>query len=249
VEEPAPPQAPSSSNGRNAPVERPGGKFLDALYVLLWIVAKLLFLLWFRLRVRGRPSPFPRGPLVLAANHVSFLDPVTLALSIRRPVTYMVTSSVFDLPAYRPWMRVFRCIRVEDDAINVEAMRRAVSVLRSGGVVGIFPEGGLSDDGRLKEGQIGVASLLLKGDAPVLTAGIVGTYEALPRHGGFPKPVAVEVRFSKLITPAAIAAHRTPREARRELRDQVMAAIAAVLPARMGGQVDARASGDSNPSA
>jgi 1-acyl-sn-glycerol-3-phosphate acyltransferase len=247
VEEPAPPQSPSS-NGRNAPAERQGGAFLDAAYVFFWIFGKLLFLLWFRLRVRGRPRPFPRGPLVLAANHVSFLDPVTLALSIRRPVTYMVTSSVFDRPAYRPWMRIFRCIRVEDDAINVEAMRRAVTVLRSGGVVGIFPEGGLSDDGRLKEGQLGVASLLLQGGAPVLTAGIVGTYEALPRHGGFPKPVAVEVRYSKLIAPAAIAAERTPRDARRELRDQVMAAIAAVLPERMGGQPDARASGGSEPS-
>jgi len=216
--------------------------------VLLWIVAKLLFLIWFRLRVRGRPSPFPRGPLVLAANHVSFLDPVTLALAIRRPVTYMVTSSVYDRPAYRPWMRIFRCIRVEDDAINVEAMRRAVAVLRGGGVVGIFPEGSISDDGRLHEGQLGVASLLLQGDAPVLTAGIVGTFEALPRHGGFPKPLPVEVRFSKLVSPADIAAHRTPREARRELRDQVMAAIAAVLPERMVGQGEARAPGASAPS-
>ena len=209
------------------------------LYGFLWLFARLLTLVWFRLRFRDRPRPFPKGPLVVAANHVSFLDPVILALALHRPVTYLVTSSVYDLPLYRPWMWIFGCIRVQDDSVNVEAMRRAVAHLRGGGVVGIFPEGGISDDGRLKDGQIGVASLLLQGDAPVLTAAIVGTFDALPRNGGFPKPVGVEVRFSELVSPAAIGAGHTPRDARRLLRDRVMAAIARVLPERMGGRAPA----------
>lgn len=209
------------------------------VHAALWLLGALLCALWFRLRARGRPTPFPRGALVVAANHVSYLDPLVLGLAVRRRVTFMVTSTVFDAPGYRLWMRLFGCIRVQDGAKNVEAMRRALAALERGRVVGIFPEGGISEDGRLREGQLGVASLLLQSGAPVLTAALVGTHDALPRGGGFPKRRPVEVRFSRVVTPDALVHDLVPREARRVLRDAVMAAIAEQLPTRMGGQLAA----------
>jgi 1-acyl-sn-glycerol-3-phosphate acyltransferase len=112
-------------------------------------------------------------------------------------------------------------------------MRRALAVLRSGGVIAIFPEGGISDDGRLREGQIGVASLLLQGGAPVVAAGIVGTYAALPKGRALPRPAKIEVHFTDVVRPDDLAADRPPRETRRELRDRVMAAIARGLPESM----------------
>jgi 1-acyl-sn-glycerol-3-phosphate acyltransferase len=209
------------------------GPFRRVLYVLFWLGGNLFFRIWFRMRVSARSRPFPRGPLVLAANHVSFLDPLLLALAVPRRVTYLVTSSVYYQRFFRPWMWIFGCIPVKDGSINVDAMRRAVAVLRRGDVVGIFPEGGISDDGRLGEGEIGVAALLRQGGAPVLTAGLVGTFAALPRGAGFPRPHRLEVRFSELIEPGAVGAGLAPREARRALRDRVMAAIARVLPPAM----------------
>lgn len=223
----------------NAPAPAPRfGPLRRLLYALLWLLGNAFFRAWFRMKVSGRPRPFPRGPLVLAANHVSFLDPVALALAVPRRVTYLVTSDVHDRPAYRPWMWIFGCIPVQSGSINVEAMRRAVAALRRGEAVGIFPEGGIRDDGRLGEGEIGVASLLLQGGAPVLTAGIVGTRDALPRGGGFPRPRSIEIRFSETVTPGEVAAGSVPREARRLLRDRVMGAIARVLPPSMGGPAD-----------
>ncbi len=207
------------------------------VHAALWVFGAAVCAVWFRLRARRRPAPFPRGALVVAANHVSYLDPLVLGLAVRRRVTFMVTSTVFDSPGYRLWMRVFGCIRVQDGATNVEAMRQALAVLARGRVVGIFPEGGISDDGRLREGQLGVASLLLQSGAPVLTAAIIGTHEALPRGGGFPKRLPVDVRFSRLVEPDVLVHDLVPREARRVLRDAVMAAIAEQLPARMGGQL------------
>ena len=112
-------------------------------------------------------------------------------------------------------------------------MRRAFAVLKTGGVVGIFPEGGISDDQRLQEGQIGVASLLLQGGAPVLTAGLIGTHRALPRGSALPRPARLEVHFSDLVRPDELDAALAPRVARRELRDRVMAAIARGLPETM----------------
>lgn len=225
----------AAPNG-SAPAVRSRGALRTLFYGVLWVVARLLFAVWFRYRVRGRPTPFPRGPLVVAANHVSYLDPVALALALKRPVTYLITSGVARKLLFRPWVWLFDCIVVEESGINVEALRQAIAVLRGGGVVGIFPEGAISDHGCLAEGQLGVASLLLQGHAPVLTAAIVGTFESLPRGGGFPRPGPIEIRWSRLVLPDAIAADRAPREARRELRDQVMAGIAAVLPVGMGGQ-------------
>jgi 1-acyl-sn-glycerol-3-phosphate acyltransferase len=209
------------------------GPFRRALYWSSWLLGNAFFRVWFRMRVKHRPRPFPRGALVLAANHASFLDPLLLALATPRRVTYLVTSSVFYSWPFRPFMWVFGCIPVLDGTVNVDAMRRALAQLARGGVVGIFPEGGISDDGRVREGAIGVASLLRQGGAPVLTAGLVGTFEALPRHGLFPKPHRLEVRFSEQIVPGSVGAGLAPHAARRALRDRVMTAIASALPERM----------------
>jgi len=210
------------------------GPFRRVLYRFFWLFGNLLIHVWFGKRVVGRPRPFPDGPLIVAANHVSYLDPVLLALAVPRRVTYLVTSAVFDRWPFRPWMWIFGAIRVRDDTVNVDAMRRAIAALGRGEVVGIFPEGGISRDGRISEGAIGVASLLKQGGAPVLTAGLVGTFDALPFGAVFPRPRRrLEVRFSDRIDPGAVGEGLTPRDARRELRDRVMASIARVLPERM----------------
>ena len=99
--------------------------------------------------------------------------------------------------------------------------------------MGIFPEGGISDDGRLQDGELGVASLLLKVGVPVLPAAIVGTRESLPRGAWLPRRGTLEVAFGPLIHPEEIAAGRSPHEARRLVRDRVMEEIGRLLPERM----------------
>jgi 1-acyl-sn-glycerol-3-phosphate acyltransferase len=221
-----------SGPAKEPPSER-YGLFRSVAYVVLWLLGNLFFRVWLRARVRRPPQPLPRGALVLAANHCSYLDPLLVGMTIRRRVVYLVTSSVYYQPFYRPWMWLFGCIPVHDDSVNVAAVRAALAALRRGQVVGIFPEGGISDDGRLKEGQIGVASLLLLGDVPVQTLAIVGSHEAMPRDVKFPRPVRIELVFSDVVAPSDVDAKLDPRARRRELRDRVMAAIARALPERM----------------
>jgi 1-acyl-sn-glycerol-3-phosphate acyltransferase len=208
------------------------GALRRLLYALLWLGGNLFFRVYFRMRVRGRPRPFPRGALVLAANHASYLDPILLGLSVPRRVTYLVSSSVYFLPAYRPWMWLFGAIPVQDESINVEAMRRALAALKRGEVVGIFPEGGITPDGRLQEGKIGVAALLRSGGAPVQTVALLGTRRALRKGAAYPRPSRVEAVFSDVVRPDQLD-DLAPREARRELRDRVMAGIARGLPEEM----------------
>ena len=200
------------------------------LYWALWSVNQVLLKTWFRHRVEGAPEALPRGPLVLAANHCSWLDPIVLAGSVRRRVVFLVTSAVFYQPHMRPWMWLFGCIPVEEGRSNREAIRAALDELRGGCAVGIFPEGGISDDGRLQEGQTGVASLILQGRAKVLPAALVGPFESLPRGGGFPRPVALRTRFGPVLSAEEVVAGKRGNAARVALRDRIMKEIAAQLP-------------------
>ena len=211
------------------PPARRLGPLHRVLYGLCWLLVRGLLRLFFRFRVHPPAEPFPDGPFVLAANHVSFLDPVVLAVSVRRRVVYLVTSDVYVF-WLRPFFWFFSCIRVEEERANFQAVRRAVKELKSGRVVGIFPEGGISRDGVLTTGQPGVASLLLQADVPVVPVGISGTFEVLPRHRRWPRLHPIEVRFGPVLRPREQVAGLSGRAARRELANEVMERIRCLLP-------------------
>jgi 1-acyl-sn-glycerol-3-phosphate acyltransferase len=109
-------------------------------------------------------------------------------------------------------------------------MRATLAELEAGRLVGIFPEGGISPDGRLGPGLRGVAALLLKGDAAILPVALVGTQIALSKSARLPRPVRVRVRFGELIHPEQVAAELSPAAAREEVLRRVMAALAEGLP-------------------
>ena len=88
-------------------------------------------------------------------------------------------------------------IPVENDPRDLGSLRRALLVLKQGAVLGIFPEGGRSDDGRLKPGKPGAALLALRAGVPLVPAGIVGAFAAYSRHHRFPRPEPILVRFGE----------------------------------------------------
>lgn len=136
------------------------------------------------LQVEG-PEP-PEGGCVLVANHSSFLDPLMLGLSMgRRRITFMMTEVVYRSPSLRWFYRLNRVIPLSVHGANRGALRAARAVLQRGEMLGIFPEGGISRDGRLLLGNPGAVSLVLSESVPVVPIGIRGAYEALPNHRGF----------------------------------------------------------------
>lgn len=162
---------------------------------------------------------------MVAANHCSYIDPLVLGAAVPRRLVYLVTSDVYYLWWLRPFFWSVGCIPIQEEQLNVEALRRALDALRSGHVVGIFPEGAISNDGRVKEGAQGVASLLLKANVPVQTASLRGTFEALPRHRRMLRMHKIEVEFGEQLHPKDLPQGLSARERRRLLVERVMGAI------------------------
>src|SRR5437773_4037452 len=135
---------------------------------------------WFDLRVGGLGHLPASCPYLIAANHHNYLDGIVLGVAAPEPISFLVMPRVWHATPLHPMFhRHIGSIPIDLERADVGALRRALYMLQSGKVVGIFPEGPFSVRGRLEPGLPGVALLALRSGVPVVPAGIRGTYEAL----------------------------------------------------------------------
>jgi len=197
-----------------------------------WIVKTLFWpigRLYFRMRVVGNvPGD---GPVILAANHCSLLDPAILGSACARPVRFMITRRLYDRPSQRWFYRGMRAIPVSPWGLpDHAAIRGALGALRAGMVVGIFPEGvGLDPDGRLRSPRQGASLIAAWSGAPVVPVGIEGTHKSLPKGGRFPRPGRIKVTFGEPFRIPAVRSEGDRKEVRQEGADEVMRRIASLL--------------------
>ena len=178
----------------------------------------------FRVRVTGRNLVPKDGPLIVACNHVSYLDPPFMGVFLPRPISYMAKASLFQIPVLGPLIRGLGAYPVERDGNPTSAIKRSVEVLRAGGCVGIFPEGTRNTAGDVQARQ-GVAFLASLSKAPVVPAAIVGGDRAKQLH-------QIKVAFG---APIRLPADRkATRDELAKFTDEVMDAIAA-LKAQLEG--------------
>lgn len=182
---------------------------------------------WFSVQVENRPAIEDMGPVIIAPNHVSFLDPMVLQGALRSHVTFMMTEGIYKKPVIHWFFRLWGVIPVPDDRNPAGAIRGALRTLRAGRPIVIFPEGRVSSDGLLKKGMGGVGMILSRCRVPVIPVAIIGTYEVLPRHGRWPRRHRVTVRFGEPMDPGDL-----PRSESQAFVDRVMEAIAAEGAAR-----------------
>lgn len=163
---------------------------------------------YFRFRVEGAGRVPADGPCILAANHVSYADPVFLAMACPRPVRFIVDRAQHERPLVR-WVAIRTgAIPVENNPRDLGSLRRALAALRAGAVLGIFPEGGRSHDGTLQRARPGAALLALRAGVPLVPVGIVGVFRAYSRHMAAPRPRPVKVRFGEpMVFPPSWGGH------------------------------------------
>jgi 1-acyl-sn-glycerol-3-phosphate acyltransferase len=157
-----------------------------------------LFRLMWRCRVEGRTHLPRRGPVILAPNHVSFCDSLFVPLVVHRRVTFVAKAEYFDRWRTSWFFRAAGQIPMHrhGGSASERALATARQVLASGGVLGIYPEGTRSPDGRLYRGHTGVARLALGCGVPVVPVGLTGTTEVQPRGSMILHPFrTVTVRF------------------------------------------------------
>jgi 1-acyl-sn-glycerol-3-phosphate acyltransferase len=203
---------------------------------VFWLFLKFVLLgpalrLMFRPKVTGLENIPREGGAILAANHVSFLDGMLLPLVVpHRRVMWLTKVKYIDKPVLHWFLTGAGVIPVATDdprAIG-SSVTAAVEAVRSGRLVGIFPEGTRSPDGRLHRGKTGVARVAFESGAPVIPAGIIGTDRAFPRGAKLPRPRSVRIAFGPPITFAVPDGKARSASLTRTATDEVMAAIRAL---------------------
>jgi 1-acyl-sn-glycerol-3-phosphate acyltransferase len=205
-------------------------------YVLAkWIVGLIFRVVW-RPRVEGLENVPGDGPVIIASNHLSFIDSVVIPLAVPRRVRFLAKAEYFTGRGVRGRLTAlfFHLI----DAVPVErtgnrdsmrSLESALGVLREGSAFGIYPEGTRSRDGRLYRGRTGVGWLALTSAAPVVPVALTGTDRVQPVGSRGVRLAPVLVRFGPPVDPATYRGLPAGR-ARREITDEVMARIAALSP-------------------
>jgi 1-acyl-sn-glycerol-3-phosphate acyltransferase len=169
----------------------------------------------------------PDGPVVLAANHRSFMDSIFLALVVERAVSFLAKAEYFDR---RRTAWLFRStgqipLRRGNPAGARRAIDDALGVLDRGGVVGVYPEGTRSRDGKLHRGNLGPARLAATSGAPLVPVGLVGTEAVQAPDQRLPRlRKRVAVRFGEPIHLERPSA--SDRAHLRDVTDEMMANIA-----------------------
>lgn len=196
--------------------------------MLYWALKGLLtpvLALAYRISVQGRANVPSSGPVILAGNHLSAFDWVFVPFAVRRRVTYVAKAEYFDQRRTAWFFKAAGQIPMRRDGgpASERALATASDVLRAGGVLGIFPEGTRSPDGRLYRGHTGVARLAIECGAPVVPVAVAGTDRALPRGRRTPRlNVRVGVRFGAPMSPQRYASRRDDPLVLRQLTDEVM---------------------------
>ena len=172
------------------------------------------------------------GGAILAANHQSVVDSVFLPLMLDRPVTFSAKAEYFSAssPAGRLWAAYLRAtnqLRMDRDGPRAaqDTLEAALALLQQGQLFGIYPEGTRSPDGRLYRGRPGVGWLALRSGLPVIPVALSGTRKVLPPGRMIPRPGRIGVTIGKPVTLAPELFDAPPGKARRQIADQVMAAI------------------------
>ena len=165
---------------------------------MLRTIAWVLLRLGYRLRVEGLEHLPARGGVILACNHVSFLDPAVLAACCPRPVTFLARAALFAEPVLGPFMRGMGAIAVDRHNADV-GLREAVQVLRRGRPVVIFPEGGRQFSGRIGTAKPGVGLLAAHAKVPLVPVLLEGTFQALPPQARWLRPAKIRVAFGPQI--------------------------------------------------
>jgi 1-acyl-sn-glycerol-3-phosphate acyltransferase len=194
-------------------------------------VPPVLKAIW-RPRVLGVERVPEKGGVILASNHLSFVDSVVIPSVAPRKVVFLAKSDYFKGrgvkgTAQRLWFEGLGMLPVDRDNTQsaIDSLDTALEVLGRGEAFGIYPEGSRSRDGRLYRGRTGVAHLALTAGVPVVPVGLQGTEKIQPVGSKYPKLAKVTVAFGEPLDFTGRADGVPLGRARREVTDEIMVAI------------------------
>jgi 1-acyl-sn-glycerol-3-phosphate acyltransferase len=193
--------------------------------ILLGPLLTVLYRPW----VKGLENVPREGGVIFASNHLSFSDHFFLPLKVSRRITFLAKADYFNGPGVKGWLTAsfFRGagqipIERTGGRASEAALRTGLKVLARGDILGIYPEGTRSPDGRLYRGKTGVARMALEAGVPVVPVAMIGTFEVQPPGKLIPRIAPVGVVIGKPLDFSRYEGMATDRFVLRSITDEIM---------------------------
>lgn len=149
---------------------------------IFWIILKIFW----RMKVEGFENIPKKGAVIIASNHVSYLDPAVLIASSNRKIYFITKKEIFKNTFVSFILKKLNAFSVNRENVDILAFKKVINILREEKVLGIFPEGKRSSNGELQELKLGAIKIAMKTGVPILPVGIIGTHKIYPRGIKFP---------------------------------------------------------------
>lgn len=173
-------------------------------YGLLRVVARLVAVSLYRIRVFGRENWPREGGALICANHQGFLDPVLVGLCCERQLNFLAKQSLFK-PPLKQVIETLNAIPVNRAGTGLDGLKELLRRLRGGDLVLIFPEGTRTEDGKFNNLKPGFVAVARKGKAPLVPVVFDGSFQAWPKWQLLPSIGVVHVKIGEPIPPEEIA--------------------------------------------
>ena len=193
-----------------------------------YYLAKVIAVVFFRFRILHRERRIPQGPLILAMNHQSYLDPPIAGISSGRETYFLARKTLLDVPFLGWLLPKLNVVPVDQEGTDRSALKALIRILKAGDATVVFPEGSRTLDGELQPALPGLGFVIAKTLAPVLPMRIFGAHEALPRGGGRIRFHRITVVIGEPIQFTEADLQPRGKEIYQRLSERVMEAIAAL---------------------
>ncbi len=211
---------------------------MNLYYFAGWLFFRALYATYFHWSYYNAERVPLQGPVILASNHASFLDPPLVGAGLRRSINYLARDTLFRFPGLSFLLRKVQVVPVDRDGGGASGLKAILERLLAGGAIILFPEGTRTRDGRLQAARSGIGLTVIKSQAPVVPVRVFGTYEAYGRHVRLPRPFKVVVKYGKPIDftelrrEARACSKERLKRIYQEAADQIMVEIGRLGPWR-----------------
>src|SRR4030095_31967 len=209
---------------------------MNPVYFLGWCFFRFLYSILFRWKVFNADRVPKSGPVILAANHASFLDPPLVGAALKRQINYLARENLSRFPVLGWILRNWNVVPVDREGGGAKGLKAILDRLLDGQAIILFPEGTRTKERRLQPARSGIGLTVIKSTAPVVPVRVFGTFEAFGRHMQVPKlrrvavKFAIPMAFEELRAEAKSSTKARLKEIYQEVANEIMAEISKLEP-------------------